>query len=1729
MFQEDSGIDYSVLERRCRRMRWILQDAKSVSQYFKDKMLSNGLKVILENLLKELSDVEKLPPHEGHLYATSLAINRWQAMEHDYKLQKAVIDNSITNAQDESDKKISELIISDIEACFVSSLELNLHEQQQEKLQDSFAKALEVLTVPEGEKAPGPSCFISYAWGVSKHEAWAHRFATKLQQLGINVYLDIWHNQFESVAQFTEKLYDVDYILIIGTPLLKSKWENKEKLGYIVAQELEQIFDVKRETPNKIIKLLLDGKNDDSFPRYLRGFSCAATDFSDERYEFEPFFNLLLKLYEKEIYQARKEFIKEAQKQFIDLCQTQESTRSESIAIQLTSHIKEMYQKDNKIKRLFYPPLDLEGNYIHLTVIADDEQRKRERQLIQHHQRKRESQLIQYHQRFLNHVSMRTCSSDDEDEEEKETDECERPFVYEDFSQPKMPIAAEKILEQFGNEKNHVLITGIAGVGKTTLSQYLSYAWSSVDKEDGFNPWRKQFSLVMVFPLRLLLTSEYCNQKKIVDIVRHYFLPASFSKPDSIQSVTDKLEIFLNKEEKAGRILWVLDGYDEIAKSLRSQAPILSLFKEWLKARHIIITSRPYYFSELENNYSFKEPRKLQITGFTDENIEQYVFNFFKRLETPKEEQARKIYRFLRASPNIWGVCHTPITLELVCSAWERQPIIQNSITMSELYDKIIVGLLTRTLKRRIEVGETVNIDIPVSADEDILGFCDQELEFLEYWAMEGIIQETLVYSIKNALEYISNKYFSALPAKEKIAQRNKLVSELLTIGLFKSIEKGERIAEEACYFPHRTFQEYFAARYLVRCFKEKNSSIHKLSISMHDYIIKNRYDANLELMWWFTSGILFNQKLDNHVNSFFNLLIIPPLDVLALYQAQLILRCWDETRCFLLEESIKKEIQTIITQALKVHFNCAIENKAFLERFRLSPFVFSQDWIFSLIQKQLNNKDKVVIIQVLFCISTIDQISDKLMTTFFNLINIHQKNISYIGMFLNELFKLVIYDERLQQEVINYVLASTWDIDVFKRIYFSATPYVLEHLSHELTVQNSTSRLKRALNLCFFIKRPEFIHFSENIIHFITASTDIEIKLVCLELLMKHERYSVNAEQVKWVFSSLDQEIVDIQSRGIDLLASVKDCLEFEDMQYANTRMLSWWSKAENSHKKILGKQMWSWIIALGSLSEMDIDIFSQILNEELFFLALKKDPYDLKMFPLDCYEQFLLNALQQTKTQVQAVEFCNNFSKMNEAVVDMLYQMLTNITLPLYLRGKIIETLFSQLTIHDPLRNGYQEWLMEDDFERLLFGLYVYLKHKSFSAYELPIKRLKSVFLCPDSQPSIQILSAMSLAKSNSVWDFFAQDFSILTLSDAQRWALKLVIPLKSIRHEFLSTTSIVSLCPLPHSNEKNNYSMALLQCLFNTSHENIKANMLVQIMLWLENPNPISLQTQHIFMLLKNIKIDFLDKTKILINRNRMVETVEVMIEMMDVAEAGMEIKIKVVEIMEMRDMRRAMEMKKIIEMRGRGEADGDQSRLISLWNAIKHFVLMFIVIIDKNDFESLTQQIECWVRIHVIFWSVTFLSYQDLSSYLSDLSLKSLDAKFLYLALKSTSLLAIVDCYLLKQTEVLLPIIVLRLLEENTTLTVREDRHIYLQGKYQVISQQLVPKELNIEDILKKEFEKIYLKTNDTINETQAATRIQSFFKKHFGSAVREENKKRKTNVVDTGQEEKRFKK
>ncbi len=385
----------------------------------------------------------------------------------------------------------------------------------------------------------------------------------------------------------------------------------------------------------------------------------------------------------------------------------------------LFEQIKEEYRRNNRIERFMNPAISfpIEQNYINLSIVEPREQRAKEKQL----------QNAQYANTVID--------------------------AYEDIYGTKTAIDVKDMFKTSKDDKKQVLVFGRAGIGKSTFCRYIAYQWA-------IGSYWSQYELLVPIPLRRLTVHRYPPTKSysLIDLVR---------KEVFSLDLYEKEEEQLKKQFDAKKTLWILDGYDEIVQNIPSF--LQPLLEQLLKTPNHIITSRPYL-----NILSYKV--QMEIIGFTDENIKNYIQSFFRQINDEPDDtliKSRKLLDFLQSNASIWGVAHIPVNLELICSLWSNADWSEaKQLTMTRLYT-----MMTEWLCRRHLMAQGIAIH-NISTSQTYQR-CQKEMVFLEslgFHAMESNTILTRPVLLKEASD------------EANISLED--YSHILNMGILKSVNK---------------------------------------------------------------------------------------------------------------------------------------------------------------------------------------------------------------------------------------------------------------------------------------------------------------------------------------------------------------------------------------------------------------------------------------------------------------------------------------------------------------------------------------------------------------------------------------------------------------------------------------------------------------------------------------------------------------------------------------------------------------------------------------------------------------------------------------------------------------------------------------------------------------------------------------------------------------------------
>ena len=427
--------------------------------------------------------------------------------------------------------------------------------------------------------------------------------------------------------------------------------------------------------------------------------------------------------------------------------------------------------------------------------------------------------------------------------------DCKALSVYEEIYGDKKPIDIKEIFSCYQNNTKQVLILGRSKIGKSTFCQYATYQWAN--GKIGYH-----FELVVLIDMLKLTGTRYPPTKhySLIDLVEKEYAPF-----DNLS--TKEKQSFLEKCNK-GQVLWIFDEYDEFTANVSPQ--LKQCLNDIFNNQHYIIISSSY-------NIIIPYDVKLEITGFMHDDIPKYVQHFFCQIDS-KSSQGQKLLDVLYSNRSIYRVASIPVNLELLCRIWtDRNRLKTKSLTMATLYETFILWLCRQQICKDSGNSEQMTKEI-------VWKQFDKELQFLEYLAFKTVHNDEIILPL-NVLQ----------EAAREVGCDLSKYSRVLQIGILKLYKKKSVETAEQYYFIHPSYQQFFAALYLLRTLKSSSSN-------QAVYFIRHqKYNERFRLMFIFVAGLLAESDYQLSIDKFWTAIEGEPIDLCGLQHLQLLTECIDE------------------------------------------------------------------------------------------------------------------------------------------------------------------------------------------------------------------------------------------------------------------------------------------------------------------------------------------------------------------------------------------------------------------------------------------------------------------------------------------------------------------------------------------------------------------------------------------------------------------------------------------------------------------------------------------------------------------------------------------------------------------------------------------------------------------------------------------------------------------
>ena len=256
-----------------------------------------------------------------------------------------------------------------------------------------------------------------------------------------------------------------------------------------------------------------------------------------------------------------------------------------------------------------------------------------------------------------------------------------------------------------------------------------------------------------------------------------------------------------------GRALVIFDGLDELVDPSRRRGirDDIESFCVRFPAIRVLVTAREIGYEQAPLDPD--EFTRFQLAEFNDEQVGAYIHRWFgAHPDLAAQQVERQAEAFLRESEMaVSDLRRNPLLLALMCNIYKGEGYIPTN--RPEVYEKC-----SNMLLRRWDASRGIDMARPLGAH------LERTLEYLAHWVcthvdlQSGVGERRLV---DVAAEFLTVKKFDDDPDEARLEAQNFL--EFCKGRAWVLVEVGSSTREPLFQFAHRTFLEYFTAKYLVR------------------------------------------------------------------------------------------------------------------------------------------------------------------------------------------------------------------------------------------------------------------------------------------------------------------------------------------------------------------------------------------------------------------------------------------------------------------------------------------------------------------------------------------------------------------------------------------------------------------------------------------------------------------------------------------------------------------------------------------------------------------------------------------------------------------------------------------------------------------------------------------------------------------------------------------------
>ncbi|MFN7096534.1 MAG: NACHT domain-containing protein, partial [Gammaproteobacteria bacterium] len=496
-------------------------------------------------------------------------------------------------------------------------------------------------------------------------------------------------------------------------------------------------------------------------------------------------------------------------------------------------------------------------------------------------------------------------------------------------------------------------LSGIAGIGKSTICQRLAYEWATQDEIQ----WQNKPMLFKEMPFKLvvwiklrelpehfeivdlkqanLLDKEAGDDSLLVNKAAAHFIRQKVLSANLRHKFTpDQLNQLLATE--SANILYLLDGYDEIA-GLAEAHPAKQIFVDNLLCQpNIIVTSRP----NANLKHYPKDIRCLTLTGVQPENYQSYLLKHFQSEGHIGYQQLMTLLDTEEVSGNsthLASLARITVNLEIFCTliSDSQEGIINDlkSYTYTELYRHMVGCILYRYYTKpenKALCNEGLYQYINASGEQQhyddniLISLLEKEeandlLPTLRWLAFKLFFEQRLSFNTVDLLECIrqvtqakGGERKKGIPTPQDEQQ---LINRITACGLAGGL--SSTVSKAIGYFVHLTIQEYFAAWYLFTLLQNDQTiavkepiNPQRIPLTFHNFFHLHRSHPYYMPLWRFVAGLT---RQDSVLHTAFFSMIIDGISINQYYDIHILTQCFEEIEK--LDSVVRQKITDYIKQ----------------------------------------------------------------------------------------------------------------------------------------------------------------------------------------------------------------------------------------------------------------------------------------------------------------------------------------------------------------------------------------------------------------------------------------------------------------------------------------------------------------------------------------------------------------------------------------------------------------------------------------------------------------------------------------------------------------------------------------------------------------------------------------------------------------------------------------------